>query len=113
LVGHEEAQGSLAIAGDVPSSGTDPIAGGGTPEKPRSGFQRQKIKIQRLTELYENALGDYERLLADHDRLEQNCRSLEAAFDEIEKLNASLADELRKIKQQRPAPVRYGTLMGT
>jgi hypothetical protein len=91
-----------------------PSEGGGTPVKPRSGFQRQKIKIQRLTELYENALCDYEALLADHDKLERDYAKLEVAFSEVTELNAALAGELRQLKQQRPSPVRYGTtnLMG-
>jgi hypothetical protein len=81
-----------------------------------------KLKVQRLTELYENLLNDYEGLLADHDRLQAehnktllDCAKLEVAFNEVTELNTELAAELQRLKsQQRPAPVRYGTtnLMG-
>jgi hypothetical protein len=110
---NEEVQGS-ATAGGVPPSETVPLVeGGGTPTKPRSGFQRQKLRIARLTELYENLQNDYDQLLADHDKLGRDYVQLESAFAEVTSLNAELAAELRQTKQQRPAPVRYGSnLMG-
>jgi hypothetical protein len=111
----------VAVAAEVPSPGSPaPEPGGGTAaphdegraSKPRSGFARQKIKLQRVTELYENTLCDYERLLADHHNLERDYAKLEAAFNEVADLNTALAGELRQLKQQRP-PVRYGAgLMG-
>jgi hypothetical protein len=113
-----ETEGFTVAAEVPPPCSSTPHEGGGTtalsdaPTKPRSGFQRQKIKIQRLTELYENALCDYERLLANHDRLEHDYTKLESAFNEVARLNADLAAELRQLKQHRPAPVRYGSLMG-
>jgi len=110
----------VAVATEGPPPGSPaPEPGGGTAtppdegqaSKPRSGFARQKIKLQRLTELYENTLCDYENLLADYHKLEQKYRVLEDAFSEVIQLNASLAGELRQLKQQRP--VRYGSnLMG-
>jgi hypothetical protein len=106
-------QKTQTVAGDIPPSDIPSTEGGGTPVKPRSGFQRQKIKIARLTELYSNLQDDYEALLADHDRLLADSGKLESAFNEITELNASLAAELRHAKQQRPGPVRYGSLMGT
>jgi chromosome segregation ATPase len=117
---------AFAAAAEVPPSGPPaPETGGGTaPEppasKPRSGFARQKLKVEalkrRIQELegdHETLLTDYEGLLADHDRLEQDYRALEAGFNELSQLNETLADELRKLKshQQRP-PIRYGSLMG-
>jgi hypothetical protein len=52
-------QGS-AITGEVPPPEANPLVeDGGTPAKPRSGFARQKIKIQKLTELYVNMQDDY------------------------------------------------------
>jgi hypothetical protein len=117
----QEAQGLESPAGNTPPPEVTPTSGGGTPTKPRSGFARQKLKVKRLTELYENLLNDYEGLLADHDRLQAehnktllDCAKLEVAFSEVTELNAALAGELRQLKQQHPAPVRYGTtnLMG-
>jgi hypothetical protein len=71
-----------------------------------------KAKVARLTELYENMRNDYEAVCADYDRLEHDYSKLESAFAEVTELNASLADELRKLKQQCQ-PVRYGAnLMG-
>ena len=111
----------VVVAAEVPPPcSTAPQEGGGTAtpsdevqaNKPRSGFARQKIKLQRLTELYENTLCDYEQLLADHHNLESDYTKLESAFNEVARLNADLAGELRQLKQQRP-PVRYGAgLMG-
>jgi hypothetical protein len=109
----QEAQDLESPAGDTPPPEVTPTEGGGTPTKPRSGFARQKLKVKRLTELYENLLNDYEGLLADHDKLGRDYRALEAAFNEVTDLNTALASELRQLKQQRPAPVRYGMgLMG-
>jgi hypothetical protein len=79
-----------------------------------------KVKAARLTELYQNLLNDYEGLLADHDQLQAehnktllDCAKLEVAFSKITELNAELAAELQRAKSQpRPAPVRYGNLMG-
>jgi hypothetical protein len=74
-----------------------------------------KVKIARLTELYENMRNDYEAVCTDHDRLLADYGRLEAAFREITELNTALAGELRQLKtQQRPTPVRYGAtnLMG-
>jgi hypothetical protein len=111
----------LAVATEVPPPcSPTPSEGGGTEasdqlqaNKPRSGFARQKLKVKRLTELYENLLNDYEGLLADHDKLGQDYHALEAAFNEVTDLNTALASELRQLKQQRPAPARYGMgLMG-
>jgi hypothetical protein len=116
----------LAVATEVPPPcSTASQDGGGTevlepPSKPRSGFGRMKIKVARLTELYENMRSDYETLLADHfalrqshEKLEGDYTTLESAFSEIAHLNATLAGELRQLKQQRPASVRYGVgLMG-
>jgi hypothetical protein len=119
-----ENQEAQVLAGDIPPAEVPPAEGGGTPsdepQKPRSGFQRQKLKIARLTELYENMRDDYEGLLADHDRLQAehnktllDCAKLEVAFNEVTELNAALAGELRQLKQRRPVPVRYGMgLMG-
>jgi hypothetical protein len=78
-----------------------------------------KIKVARLTEIYSNLQDDYEALLADHDKLQQehnktllDCARLEVAFNEVAELNTVLAGELRQLKQQHP-PVRYGaSLMG-
>jgi hypothetical protein len=116
----QEAQDLESPVGDTPPPEVAPAEGGGTPTKPRSGFARQKLKIQRLTELYENLLNDYEALLADHDRLQAehdktllDCARLEVAFGEVTELNAELAAELQRAKSQpRPSPVRYGNLMG-
>jgi DNA repair exonuclease SbcCD ATPase subunit len=88
------------------------------PPKARSGFQRQKLKVEalkgRIQELesdHENLMTDYEGLLSDHERLERDYAKLELAFEEITELNSELASELRQLKQQRP-PIRYGSLMG-
>ena len=106
----QEVQATAPLAGVVSSPEVPPAEGGGTPTRPRSGFARQKLKVQRLTELYENVLCDYERLLADHHNLERDYAKLEAAFDEVAGLNTALAGELRQLKQR---PVRYGaSLMG-
>jgi hypothetical protein len=68
--------------------------------------------LQEVEESHENLLTDYEGLLADHERLERDYAKLENAFNEITELNTALAGELRQLKQHRPNPVRYGTLMG-
>ena len=105
-----EVQGLEPVTGNTPPPEVPKPEGGGTSTKPRSGFARQKLKVQRLTELYENVLCDYERLLADHHNLERDYAKLEAAFDEVAGLNTALAGELRQLKQR---PVRYGaSLMG-
>ena len=108
---------AFATAAEVPPSGPAPETGGGTapeppPSKPRSGFGRMKIKVARLTELYENMRNDYEAVCVEHDRLLADYAKLELAFNEITELNTELASELRQLKQHRPNPVRYGTLMG-
>ena len=116
----QEAQVFLTLAGNLPSTEAAPAEDAGTPAKPRSGFQRQKLKVKalerRVKELEdnsENLLSDYEGLLTDHERLERDYAKLESAFNEVAQLNADLAGELRQLKQQRPAPVRYGSnLMG-
>ena len=108
----------FAVAAEVPAP-NPPVSseGGGTaapdtPAKPRSGFARQKLKVARLTELYENVLCDYERLLADHHNLERDYAKLESAFNEVAELNTALAGELQRMKAQH-RPVRYGMgLMG-
>jgi hypothetical protein len=109
-----EVQGLEPVTGNTPPPEVPKPEGGGTSTKPRSGFARQKLKVQRLTELYQNLLNDHDQLLSDYHRIESDYLALEAAFDEINQLNATLADELRRLKsQQRPAPVRYGMgLMG-
>jgi hypothetical protein len=119
---------AFATAAEVPPAG--PVAsepGGGTaPEpqvnKPRSGFARMKVKVARLTELYENVRNDYEAVCADFDRLQAEhdktllkCAKLEAANSELDELNAGLAADLQRAKSRpRTGPVRYGItgLMG-
>jgi DNA repair exonuclease SbcCD ATPase subunit len=116
---------AFAIASEVPSpnphasSEGDGTVPSDTPPKARSGFQRQKLKVealkrrvQELEETHENLLTDYEALLSDHERLERDYAKLELAFNEITELNSELAGELRQIKERRSNPVRYGTLMG-
>jgi hypothetical protein len=116
---------ALSVVEEVSPPGPPvPEERGGTPPapepqaKPRSGFGRMKVKIARLTELYENMRNDYEavciefdRLQAEHDKTLLDCAKLEVAFDEVTELNAELAGELRQLKQHRN-PVRYGALMG-
>jgi hypothetical protein len=118
----------FAVASEVPSPNPPASSeGDGTvpqePQtKPRSGFARQKLKVealkrrvQELEDSNETILTDYEGLLSDHDKLERDYSALEAGFNELTQLNEALAGELRKLKsQQRPGPVRYGAsnLMG-
>jgi DNA repair exonuclease SbcCD ATPase subunit len=116
----------VAVASEVPSpSPPVPLERDGTslpdtpPKKARSGFERQKRKVEalvrRIQELegdHENLLTDYEGLFSDHERLERDYAKLELAFNEITELNTELASELRQLKQRRPEPVRYGGLMG-
>jgi hypothetical protein len=83
-----------------------------TPDRPRSGFARQKIKIQRLSDLYDRLLADHEELLLSYSKLEAEYHQLEEAFNEITALNESLARDLRQAQHHRPAPVRFGDLMG-
>jgi hypothetical protein len=95
----------------------------GTGSKPRSGFARQKIKIERLTAVYENLQldheqlqADHERLQATHDKLEVEYRQLEAAFAEITQLKPSCLPSCGKPSSSPPAPYRpapsFGSLMG-
>jgi hypothetical protein len=79
-----------------------------------SGFARQKVKVARLTELYQNLLNEHDQLLSDYHRIESDYATLEAGFDELSRLNETLAEELKKLKSQQRGPVRYGTtdLMG-
>jgi hypothetical protein len=74
-----------------------------TPSKPRSGFARQKLKLARLTALYDRLLADHEELLLSYSKLEQDYRALDEAFNEITSLNASLAADLRQVQHHRPA----------
>jgi hypothetical protein len=86
-----------------------------SPDKPRSGFQRQKIKIQRLTDLYQNLQLDHEALRDEHDKLLRDFHELDDAFNEVTQLNAELAAELRQARHRQPTqhpPVRFGDLMG-
>jgi hypothetical protein len=117
----QEVQATAPLAGVVSPPEVPPAEGSGTPTKHRSGFARQKAKVKYLTEIYSNLQDDYEDLLADHDRLRAehdktllDCAKLEVAFSEVTELNTELAAELQRLKQQRPAPVRYGAanLMG-
>ena len=71
-----------------------------------------KVKMARLTEVYQNLLDDHDQLLSDYHRIESDYAKLEAAFAEITELNTELASELRQLKQRRPEPIRYGNLMG-
>jgi hypothetical protein len=107
---------------DRPDTGTSPPdAPRATPpaeshaDKPRSGFARQKIKIQRLTDLYENLQIDHEALRDEHDKLLRDFHELDDAFNEVTRLNAELSAELRQARHRHPAqhqPVRFGDLMG-
>jgi hypothetical protein len=54
------------------------------PSKPRSGFARQKITLQRLTDLYENLLIDHEQLQDTHERLQGAHDKLEAEYHQLE-----------------------------
>jgi hypothetical protein len=103
---------NIADASQVPhddgqlSSGTAPAAAGTEARdssKPRSGFARQKIKIQRLTDLYENLLIDHEALRDDHDKLLRDFHELDDAFNEVTRLNAELSAELRQARHRHPA----------
>jgi hypothetical protein len=81
------------------------------PSRPRSGFARQKIKIARLTNDLEVLQAEYWRLQDSHGKLEQDYCALEAAFNEITTLNASLSAELRQAKH-RPSPGFSNLMMG-
>jgi hypothetical protein len=84
-------------------------------DRPRSGFQRQKIKLQRLTDLYANLQIDPEALRDEHDKLLRDFHELDDAFNEVTRLNAELSAELRQARHRHPAqyrPVRFGDLMG-
>jgi hypothetical protein len=83
--------------------------------KPRSGFARQKLKIERLTAVYENLLIDHEALRDEHDKLLRDLHALDDAFNEVTRLNAELSAELRQARHRQPTqhqPVRFGDLMG-
>ena len=83
--------------------------------KPRSGFARQKLKLQRLTDLYEHLLADHEALRDEHDKLLRDFHELDDAFSEVTRLNAELSAELRQARHRHPTqhqPVRFGDLMG-
>ena len=105
---------------DQPAGGTIPTDTPPTappaetsPGKPRSGFARQKIKIQRLTDLYENLRFDHEALRDDHDKLLRDSHELDDAFNEVTRLNSELAAELRQARHPtQHQPVRFGDLMG-
>jgi hypothetical protein len=112
---------SVPQAADQPVVGTIPAdtvpatpSVEATPVKPRSGFARQKLKIQRLTDLYDNLLLDHEQLLLSYNKLEAEYHQLEDAFNEITALNSSLAGELREARQHRPTfgSTSFGSLMG-
>jgi hypothetical protein len=108
----------FAVASEVPPP-DPPVAneGGGTapqePQtKPRSGFQRQKLKVEALKRRVQELEDSYDGLYSDFEKLEHDYTKLESAFNEVTSLNATLAGELQQLKRQRP-PVRYGAnLMG-
>jgi hypothetical protein len=110
----------FATASEVPPPcSTAPHEGGGTAaselpvSKPRSGFARQKLKVKALERRVHELEDSYDGLFADFEKLERDYIKLEHAFNEVTELNTALAGELRQLKsQQRPGPVRYGSLMG-
>jgi hypothetical protein len=109
----------LAVAAEVPPSDPPALSEVGgtsppdTPVKHRSGFSRQKAKVEALTRRVQELEDSYDGLFSDFERLERDYAKLESAFNEITELNTSLAGELRQLKQRRPEPVRYGSnLMG-
>jgi hypothetical protein len=108
----------VAIAAEVPPSDPPALSEDGgtapsdTPPKARSGFQRQKLKVEALKRRVQELEDSYDGLFADFEKLERDYIKLEAAFNEITELNTALAGELRQLKQQSP-PIRYGAnLMG-
>jgi hypothetical protein len=93
-VSHEPPRPSFA-----PSEGR-----GGTPKTFRSGYARQKNRLLRV-------LAENDDLRLEAARLREELSDLETMFDELKRLNAELAADLRQTRQHRVANLT-STLFG-
>jgi hypothetical protein len=73
------------------------VAAGTGERRPRSGYARAKIKLDRT---YQGNAA----LEADNAQLQSDYVELERAFTELKSLNASLADDLRRSRPVSGSP---------
>ena len=104
-----EVQQPEAVEVVVPDAASVEVPPG---RKPRSGYARLKSRHRHLIEMHESLQADFDGLLAKNQKLEAELAELDQAFGEITRLNAELAGELRRARQQRPAPSAFSHLLG-
>jgi septal ring factor EnvC (AmiA/AmiB activator) len=102
---HQSSPGAFSAISESPLVAT-PSTSGGNPERKkfRSGYQREKFRRQKL-------YAELDDLRLENARLQQDLSDLETMFDELKRLNAELAADLKQARQRVPVP-SFAGLMG-
>jgi chromosome segregation ATPase len=97
---------ALAVSLEPPQLSKSPGCGGPSrTDKPRSGYARQKLRMQRL-------FAQLDDLKLENARLREELSTFEEVFREVKRLNETLAADLRQAKQRPSTPTFANVLMG-
>ena len=90
---------AVAVSPKPPQPSSPLGARGGTSERKsfRSGYEREKYRRQKL-------IAEIDGLTLENAQLRQDLSDLETMFDELKRLNAELAADLKQARQRSSAP---------